>query len=90
MDAQGTGIGYVVPMPRFLHSHIGDVAYIDEDGVVRATGNVFEDAYFKELLACSQSALDRTDITQEYAAHTYAFTTGCVEVKPMTDDECSR
>ena len=61
MDAGETGIGYVVPMPRFLHSHIGDVAYIDEDGVVRTTGNVFEDAHFKELLACSQSALDRTN-----------------------------
>lgn len=89
MDAREAGLGYVVPMPRFFSCHIGDIVYIDEDGVVRTTGSVFEDGYFKELLEGSQTPEDRTNSVQEYPSRTYAFATGCVQVKALTDEECA-
>lgn len=90
MDARNEGYGYVVTMPRFISSHLGKVVYIDGQGVVRSMGKLAEDTYFKELAEQSQVTTEVATITEERRCLTVAFTTGCVEVKSLTQEEVSK
>lgn len=90
MDARGAGFGYVVPMPRCLSSYLGHIVYLDDEGVVRSTGSIFDDAYFNQLVEDSQDSLDRTTTLEEYPSRTVGFTTGCVDVSPLAEEDVSR
>jgi hypothetical protein len=90
MNAREAGFGYVIPMPRFFSSQLGDVVYIDEEGVLRTTGSMFDDTYFKRLVDQSPHTMDHTNTVEEHPSMTVAFTTGCVDVKPLSEEESSR
>lgn len=90
MDAREAGFGYVVPMPRCLSSYLGHIIYMDDEGVVRSTGSVFDDIYFKQLVEDSRDNLDRTTTEEEYPYMTVGFTTGCVNVSPMAEEDVLR
>lgn len=87
MDARNEGYGYVVPMPRFGSSYLGEVVYIDDQGVVRSMGKLADDSYFKTLLEQSRGRKEVTTIVEEHPSLTVAFTTGCIEVKSLTEEE---
>jgi hypothetical protein len=90
MDATLDGYGYVVPMPRFNSSHLGKVVYIDDQGVVRTMGRIVNDSFFKKLLEQSQATKEVTTVVDDHPSLTAAFTTGCVEVKSLTEDEVAK
>lgn len=89
MDANAKGYGFVVAMPRFLFSHLGNVVYIDQGGVVRDVGSIFGDDYFKCLASQSTFHLDRTTTEESHPSTLVAFTTGCIDIKPLVDSELS-
>jgi hypothetical protein len=89
MDARAVGYGYVVPMPDFHNSRLGDVVHIDARGFVRWMGRIMEDNYFKELLA-SQGATEPVVSIEHYPESIVALTTGCWEVKALSKDEVNR
>jgi hypothetical protein len=90
MDAGNEGYGYVVPMPRLIPGHLGNVVYIDDQGVVRSMGKLVDDSYFKHLLEQSQERTEVKTIVEEHASLTVAFTTGCMEVKSLTEEEVAK
>jgi hypothetical protein len=90
MDAQSQGFGFVVPRPSFFASQLGNIVYIKEQGVLYTTGNMFEDAHFKNLAEQSAYTIDRTRCSEDHPFMTVAFTTGCVDVKPLTEEELSK
>ena len=90
MNAREARFGYVIPRPWLSDSHLGDIAHIDKDGVLRTKGSIFDDTDFKTLVAQSPYTMDRTPIVEEHPSMMVAFTTGCVDVKPLSDEECSR
>lgn len=89
MDARDIGFGYIITMPRFFSSHLGKVVYIDNQGVVRSMGKLSDDVHFKMLVDESKSILEFTSTIEEHPSLTVALTTGCVEVKPLTEEEFS-
>jgi hypothetical protein len=89
MNAQAEGFGLVIPMPRSAFSHLGKVVYIDERGVVRSVGSLFDDVHFKNLVDQSSQTLDRTTTELHLPSVTVAFTTGGMEVNPLTEEENS-
>jgi hypothetical protein len=92
MDARGAGFGYLIPMPRFFNSRLGDVTFIDEQGTLRTTGNVFDDAHFKKLVHDAAADLDRSSVqvVEPHPSMTVAVTSGCVEVKALSEEELSQ
>jgi hypothetical protein len=90
MDATIDGNGYVVPMPRFISSHLGKVVFIDEQGVVRTMGRIMNDSFFQNLLQQSQATKEVTTVVDDHPSLTVAFTTGCIEVKSLTEEEVAK
>lgn len=90
MNAQEAGFGHVIPWPRFLLIKLGDIVSIDEEGVLRTMGSMFDDTHFKMLEDQSPHTMDRSSTVEEHPAMTVAFTTGCVDVKPLSEEEASR
>jgi hypothetical protein len=86
MDAREKGFGMVVPMPRLL-TQLGDVVYVDKEGVIRSMGNVFDDAYFEQLIEQGSHTLDCTAIEEEHPCLTVALGTGCRKIKPLASEE---
>jgi hypothetical protein len=89
MNAKAEGFGLVIPMPRSAFSHLGKVVYIDKRGVVRSVGSLFDDVHFKNLVGQSSQTLDRTTTEFHLSSVTVAFTTGGMEVNPLTEEENS-
>lgn len=89
MDAIAKGFGLIVPMPRYSDSQLGKVVYIDEGGVVRSIGSVFDDSHFQKLLGVSSTPLDHVINEENHPSLTVAFTTGSMEIKPLSEEECS-
>jgi hypothetical protein len=90
MDAGQKGFGLVVPMPRSADDYLGKVVYIDEGGVVRSVGRIFDDVYFQSLADQQTVSLDRTTSDeQQNPSLVAAFATGCMEIAPMTKEELS-
>lgn len=89
MNAQSEGFGSVVLHPRTLHSQLGNVVFIEERGVIRSLGSLFDDDDFKNLVHKSSHNLDRTSTEDKFPWVAVAFTTGGMEVKPLTEEECS-
>jgi len=90
MDARGVGFGYVVPMPRSTWNPLGHVVFIDdEDGVVTTTGALADDKHFQALMKEAEHSMDFSSTTEELPYRPVAFTTGCVEVRPLTESELS-
>jgi hypothetical protein len=86
MNARENGFGLVVSMPRYF-TQLGDVIYVDEDGVIRLMGNLFDDVYFNDLVKQSVHTLDRTVTEEEHPRLTVALGTGCPEIKPLAEEE---
>jgi hypothetical protein len=89
MNAHDHGYGFVVPTPGFSSSQLGTVVYIDEGGVIREIGNIFDDGHFKTLVNRSDSPLNRTTTAEEYLSVAAAFTTGSMDVRALTEEELS-
>lgn len=87
MDAREAGFGYVVPIPGAFGSHLADIVYIDEQGALQTTGNLFDDAHFKKLMDGSSDTRDNSHALEKHTFRTVAFTTGCVDVKPLSEEE---
>ena len=87
MDARWAGYGFPIPMPRFPPSHLGKLMFFDEQGVARTMGKLSEDTYFTSLLEDFQPGAEFTSTSVQHPARTVAFTTGCIEVKPLTQQE---
>ena len=85
MDAHEKGFGLVIPTPSYSGSQLGNIVYIDDGGDCQAVGNIFEDEYFKIL----NQDEDRITIEEERLSTTAAFTTGCMNVKPLSEAEYS-
>lgn len=90
MDARTAGYGYAIPMPRFPPSNLGDLVFFDEQGVVRTMGILFDDGHFKRLLEDSQQALDFQSTSVVHPSLTVALAAGCIGVKPLSPEECSK
>ena len=89
MDAHDHGYGFVVPTPGFLSSQLGTVVYVDDGGVMREIGRIFDDAHFKTLVNRSDTPLERTTTVDGYLKTVAAFTTGCMDVRALTEEELS-
>lgn len=76
-------------MPRFV-SQLGNVVYIDDAGVVCEIGSLFDDGHFKSVVNQSDTTPDRTTTEERCPSLTVAFTTGSMEVKPLTEDDYSK
>jgi hypothetical protein len=89
MNAVAHGFGFVIPTPRSISRQLGNVVYIDEGGVVRKVGCIFDDGHFKNLVNQSDTPLDRTTTEEEHLPTTAAFATGSMDVKPLTEGDYS-
>lgn len=87
MDARDQGYGYAIPMPGFDESHLGEVIYIDELGFVRTMGKLSDDGHYRHLADQVQGTSEWTTTIEGHHALTVAFTTGCIEVRPLTEKE---
>ena len=74
-------------MPRNTASQLGNIVYIDEDGVIRAWRALVDDSYFKEIAAQSGARIDTSIKVETYPTRTAAFTSGCLGVRALTKDE---
>jgi hypothetical protein len=89
MNAQAAGYGYALPMPRFPASHLGKLMFLDDQGVVRTVGKLSDDANFKRLCEEAEEAIDFKSTGISHPSTTVALVSGCIEVKPLTSEECS-
>ena len=89
MNAHGLGYGFVVPTPGYPHSQLGNVIYIDDGGVIREIGSIFEDDHFKTLVDQSHIPLNRTTETEEHLSTVAAFSTGSIEIRALVEGEYS-
>jgi hypothetical protein len=86
MDAREKGFGLAVSSPRYF-TELGDVVYVDDNGVIRSMGNLFDDTYFNQLIEQGAHTLDRTATEDEHPRLTVALGTGCPEIKPLAEEE---
>jgi hypothetical protein len=89
MDARKHGYGMIVPVPRYLHSQLGNVVHVDVDGIARSYGTLFDDLHFKNLVKQSKYTVDRTTTEERYPSILVALTTSAMGVKPLTEEERS-
>ena len=89
MDAREHGYGMVVPMPRSLYSQLGNIVHVDQDGIARSYGTLFDDLHFKNLVKQSKYTVDRTTTVEQHPSVLVALTTSTMEVTPLTKEERS-
>ena len=90
MDAHVHGFELVFRWPTVFKSLIGRCIYVDDQGHVATAGNIINDEHFKQLLAQNNPELDPTSTTTEQHQNlTVAFTTGSMQVRALTEAECS-
>jgi hypothetical protein len=89
MDAREVGFGYALPMPRFTWNPIGHVVFIDKDGVATTSGALADDEHFQALMKKAEHSVDFSSTTEKLPYRPVAFTTGCVDVRPLTESELS-
>lgn len=89
MNAFEHGFGYIVPMPRFWDSQLGSIVYIDDGGVVKWVGDIFEDGHFKTLVHGDIATL-KTSTEERHPSLTAAFTVGSMEVKSIPKEQYSK
>ena len=89
MNAYGHGYGLVVPTQRFSSRQLGNVVYIDDGGVVREVGRIFDDPHFKTIMEQNNSTGDRATIEEEYPSTAIVFSMGSIDVRLLTPEECS-
>lgn len=90
MNAFANGFGFIVPMPRTSDFRLGSVVYIDEQGVVRWVGHIFDDEHFKSLAHQNAVVLNNSTTEERYPSRTVTFTTGSMSVQPLPEEELSR
>lgn len=90
MDAREVGFGYALPMPRFTWNPLGHVVFIDEDGVATTSGALADDEHFQALMEEAQQLRDFSSTTEELPYRSVAFTTGCIDISPLSESELSK
>jgi hypothetical protein len=90
MDAREVGFGYALPMPRFTWNPLGHVVFIDEDGVATTSGALADDEHFQALMEKAQHLRDCSSTTEELPYRSVTFTTGCIDIRPLTELELSK
>ena len=63
--------------------------YIDDGGVVREIGSIFDDDCFKSLADHSNSPEHPATETEEHLSTVAAFSTGCIEIRALVEEEYS-
>ena len=89
MDATEFDFGYVLLMPRFAWNPLGHIVFVNEEGVATTTGALADDEHFQALMEEAGHSMDFSSTTEELAYRPVAFTTGCVDVRPLTEQELS-
>ena len=90
MNAVAKGFGFIVPTPRINSFRLGSIVYIDERGVIRWVGNIFDDDHFKSLLKQNAIVSDPSTSEERHPLRTMAFTTGSMRVQPLPEEDLSK
>jgi hypothetical protein len=90
MDARDKGFGLVIPLPFTATSQLGNIVYIDDEGIVEPIGNILKELStgFSEAL---QSPCDLTNDPPTKRNHfntAVAITTLGLEADPLTKKDC--
>lgn len=92
MDARDKGFGIVIPLPFTATSQLGNIVYIDDEGIVEPIGSIFKES----LNRVSETSLAGADLTKEPGTTckrinaSVAVTTPGLQGELLTKDECER
>jgi hypothetical protein len=92
MDAREKGFGLVIPLPFTATSQLGNIVYIDDEGIVESIGNIFKeslDGVSESSLAPCGLARD-SQRTCKHINASVAITTFGLQGEALTKEDCEK
>jgi hypothetical protein len=93
MDAREKGFGLVIPLPFTATSQLGNIVYIDDEGIVEPIGNIFKeslDGVSESSLAPCGLALKDSRTTCKHINTSVAITSLGLQGEALTKEECKK
>jgi hypothetical protein len=92
MDARDKGFGLVIPLPFTATSQLGNVVYIDDEGIVEPIGNILKESSsgFSEVQQSPCGSTNDPPTKQNHFNATVAITTAGLHADPLTKKDCER
>jgi hypothetical protein len=92
MDAREKGFGLVIPLPFTATSQLGNIVYIDDEGIVEPIGNIFKESLDGvsdgPMAPCGLTKDSRT--TYKHFNTSVTITTLGLQGEALTKEECEK
>jgi hypothetical protein len=92
MDARDKGFGLVIPLPFTATSQLGNIVYIDDEGIVEPIGNILKESSsgFSEAQLSPCGLANDPPTKRNHFNTAVAITTLGLQADPLTKKDCER